>query len=81
MSSGNLVASNPHMANFKAFLSKVGIMVEGHIFCFSKLIRVLNIYAPYSNRLEFWEGVFYSSILDDNSLIVAGDFNLTLSPD
>ena len=67
------------MANFKYFLSMERIMMEGHIFGYDKLIIVLNIYAPHSNRQYFWEGVFNSGILDDNSLIVAGDFNLTMS--
>lgn len=44
-------------------------------------IRVLNIYVPYHRHLEFSNSVVASSILNDHSLIVVGDLNLTLSMD
>ena len=49
-------------------------------FCqgYSKKIRILNIYAPYNNRLEFCEENFHFGILVGRSLIVAGDFNFMM---
>ena len=59
----------------------MGILAEGQLLGYAKVIRVLNMYAPYSIRLEYWEIVFEYGIMDDRSLIVARDFNLTLSQD
>ena len=69
------------MAKLKAFNTPPGILVQGHLLGYAKMIKILNIYAPYSRRLEFWESIFSSVLLDDRSLIVDGDLNLTLSMD
>ena len=81
LSGGTLVAWNPQMADLKAFITTAGIMVEGHFLGYLKVIRILNNYAPYNISQEFWENIFQSALLDDRSLIVAGDLNLTLSMD
>eukprot|EP00253_Pinus_taeda_P024733 PITA_24733 len=43
--------------------------------------NLLNVYAPCRNRSPFWERLFASEILDIDSLLLAGDLNVTLSPD
>ena len=69
------------MANLKAFITTAGIMVEGYLLGYLKITRILNIYAPYRIRKELWDNIFHSGLLDDKSLIVVGDLNLTLSLD
>ena len=55
---GTLIAWNHHVANLRDFITVAGILVEGFTHVFSKILRILNIYAPYSKRLEFWEEIF-----------------------
>lgn len=50
-------------------------------FCYVCPINILNIYAPYKNRLPFWEKLFASEIFDIESLMIAGDLNVTLNPE
>ena len=75
------MAYNPQVVDLKAFITYVGIMVERHIIGYPKVLRILNIYAPYSKRLEFWKNIFQFGLLDNRSLIVAGYFYLMLSMD
>eukprot|EP00253_Pinus_taeda_P002292 PITA_02292 len=72
---------DPVWIKAKAFKCCVGIMmsalVRGHAF----ILNLLNVYAPCRNRSPFWERLFASEILDIDSLLLAGDLNVTLSPD
>jgi len=77
-SGGLLTAWDPGIGDFKAFHTCAGIMVEGLIKGFSEVIRVLNIYAPYRDRLPFWERIVSHNILLLDNLIIGGDLNMTL---
>eukprot|EP00253_Pinus_taeda_P020761 PITA_20761 len=81
LSGGLAVLWDPVWIKAKAFKCCAGIMmsalVRGHAF----ILNLLNVYAPCRNRSPFWERLFASEILDIDSLLLAGDLNVTLSPD
>ena len=77
---GTLVSWNPEVADLRDFVTTASILVEGSLKGFYHTIRILNVYAPYHNRWSFWEWIHQSSILQDKSLILAQDLNLTVSP-
>ena len=79
LSGGLLLAWDPSYADLRSFVTVVRMMVEGNIKGFKSSIRIRNVYGPYSHRQDFWENVERVVLLQDNSLILAGDFNLTLS--
>lgn len=77
--SGGLVALwDPHWVEACAFKCSVGILISASIRGRPQKINLLNVYAPYRNRLPFWDNLFKSEILDIESLLIAGDLNLTL---
>ena len=41
-------------------------------------LNILNIYGPYNNRVEFWETLKNSIIIQKENLIIGGDLNFTL---
>lgn len=58
---------DPHVFNLRAFKFVVGIGFQrGSNMC----MRLLNIYAPFSNKKVFWDRVDASGI-EVNSLILA----------
>lgn len=44
------------------------------------MIQVLNVYGPYSGRRAFWDRLEATGLINDPSLILAGDLNFTLCP-
>eukprot|EP00253_Pinus_taeda_P027392 PITA_27392 len=80
LSGGLAVLWDPVWIKAKAYKCCAGILisasVRGHVF----MLNFLNIYAPCRNRLPFWERLFASEILDIESLLLAGDLNVTLNP-
>jgi len=54
-SGGILSIWNPLIDNLKPFSSHLGILLEGMIKGFDKMIIIINCYDPYSQRKEFWE--------------------------
>ena len=50
-SRGLLSAWNPKKANFDAFHSVAGILLEGKLFNSDQVVKVVNCYGSYLNRL------------------------------
>lgn len=40
--------------------------------------RIINVYAPYHNRVEFWNHLLQLSLMNSNNLILGGDLNFTI---
>ena len=53
--------------------------MEGKIGFIDKYVTILNMYAPYKNRDIFLVSLSYSSLLNVDNLIMAGDLNFTTS--
>lgn len=79
LSGGLAVMWDPSWINAKAYKCFVGIFISVGFRGHSIPINTLNIYAPYKNRSHFWEKFFDSEIFDIDSLMTAGDLNITLS--
>ena len=43
-----------------------------------KVIKIINIYGPYSNRQVFWENNFHSNLLSEEYVFAGGDFNFNV---
>ena len=41
-------------------------------------MHILNVYAPYKDRRQFWDRIDVSGLLSIDNLILDGDLNLTL---
>eukprot|EP00253_Pinus_taeda_P024864 PITA_24864 len=79
--SGGLAALwDPNWIDAKAFKCCAGIMLSATVRGHAQCLNLLNVYAPYKNRTPFWDNFFASGILDMDSLLIAGDLNVTLSP-
>lgn len=70
---------DPSWIKAKAYKCFAGILISMVIRGYSCPINILNICAPYKNRSHFWDKFFYLEILDIDSLMIAGDLNITLS--
>eukprot|EP00253_Pinus_taeda_P002472 PITA_02472 len=81
LSGGLAVLWDPSWINAKAYKCFAGILITVVIRGYSSPINILNIYAPYKNRSHFWEKFFDSEIFDIDSLMIAGDLNITLCPE
>lgn len=40
--------------------------------------RIINVYTPYHNRVEFWNHLKQLSLMNSNNLILGGDLNFTI---
>ena len=77
--SGGLVAAwNPKNYFFKPFMTCVRILLEGKVLGFEKFLHLLNIYAPYKDRKQFWDKIEVSCMLSVENLVIVGDLNMTL---
>ena len=43
-----------------------------------KVIKIINIYGPYSNTQVFWENNFNSNLLNEEYVFAGGDFNFNV---
>lgn len=80
-SGGLAVLWDPVWIKAKAFKCFAGILISALVRGQDLNINILNAYVPYKNRLPFWERLFASEILEIETLMIAGDLNMTLSSD
>jgi endonuclease/exonuclease/phosphatase family metal-dependent hydrolase len=78
-SGGLLVAWDPIMFELEPFLCCGGILMTGTCCANKRQVNLLNVYGPCTDRLAFWTKVSTLGLLAKPNLIVAGDFNFTLS--
>ena len=76
---GTLLSWNPLVDGHNPFHTVVGIIEEGNLRCLKKRIRILNVYGPYQNMRLFLDCIANDGFLNDSSLIMVGDLNLTMS--
>lgn len=63
---------------FKTYKSAADILLSGFQKGSKIYLGLINVYAPYSDGKGLWGRVEDSGILDLSSLIMVGDFNLTM---
>jgi hypothetical protein len=78
-SGGLLVAWDPSKFDLKPYVCCGGLLVTGSSYELKEQISFLNVYGPCSDRKTFWEKIGDRGILSLKHLIVAGDFNFTMS--
>lgn len=81
LSGGLAVLWDPRWINAKAYSCLVGILISAHVRGLKCRINILNIYAPFRNKSDYWDRLFASEVFDIDSLLVAGDMNITFSSD
>ena len=59
---------NPSLVDFRRYNSPTGIILEGRIRGCDHPVKVVNYYAPYVGREEFWNEVDSSDILQKDFL-------------
>eukprot|EP00253_Pinus_taeda_P023722 PITA_23722 len=69
---------DPSRVRAKAYKCFAGIIISAAIRGFDIPLNILNLYAPYRNKNQFWSSFFSSAIVEIEHLVIAGDFNLTL---
>jgi hypothetical protein len=80
--SGGLLASwDPTCFEFAPVLSVGGILLSGSCLTTKRKLTLLNVYAPCKDRKLFWEKVDRAGLLALDNLILAGDLNLSTSPE
>lgn len=57
----------------------VGILLEGYLKLVEKDIKVLNMYAPYTDWRTFWQQQGWEIFFKDPILIIGEKFNLVTS--
>jgi len=78
-SGGLLVAWDPSKFDLKHYVCCGGLIVTGSSYELREKISFLNVYGPCSDRKTLWEKIGDRGILSPKHLIVAGDFNFTMS--
>jgi hypothetical protein len=72
-------AWNPRKAEFDAFLTPAGILLEGVVKDTNLKVKLINCYGSYADRVVFWEELKRIGIFDEENLILGGDLNFTIS--
>lgn len=72
---------DPQWIFAKAYKCFADIVISAYIRGKGFPINILNTYVPYKNKIPFWEKFFASNLFDIESLMIAGDLNVTLRPD
>jgi hypothetical protein len=57
MSGGLGVAWNPLKTNFKYFKCCAGLLLKGRFRGLVNAIKLINFYAPFSRRIDFWDKI------------------------
>ena len=66
-------------ADLRAFKTCAGLLLKGILKGFESLVHLLNVYGPYSNRMQFWDRANSSGLLSLPNLLLACDLNFTWS--
>lgn len=74
-----LVCWDPLVLDVQSFQLTGCLCLEGQFWGLNWHVKVLNVYGPYLERVDFWKKLLDLGILFDPGLILAGDLNLTLS--
>jgi hypothetical protein len=80
-SGGLLAAWDPTFFDLSPYLTVGGILLTGKNIFNNREVALLNVYAPCTNQISFWKIVEGSGLLNVKNLILAGDFNILLSPE
>lgn len=75
---GFLFCWNPNVGYFSPFSIGGCILLEGTIRGFNYPAKIFIVYNPYFDKQLFWDGLLSFGILNDPSLILEGDLNLTV---
>jgi len=81
LSGGLEVLWDPSWIKVKTYSCLAGILISAKIRGHKFPINILNMYAPYRDRMIFWDKILESEIFDLENLLIAGDLNLTLNMD
>lgn len=81
LSGGLAVLWDPSWIKVKTYGCLVGILISAKLRGHKFPINILNMYAPYRDRMIFWAKISDSEIFDLENLLIVGDLNLTLSMD
>lgn len=76
-SGGLAVAWDANVFDLKAFSTPWGILLKGFFRSGQHYISLLNCYAPYRERQNFWNALRGSGLMNLHDLIIAGDLNFT----
>lgn len=71
---------NPNIYDLVAYNSCAGTIVSRYKKGSTRLIRISNIYAPYTRPRNFWDKVTKSRVFKLSSNIICSDLNFTLGP-
>ena len=78
-SGGTLVGWNPTVADLRAYNTGAGFLLFGNLKGFEVPVHLLNVYGPYSHRVNFWNDILTTGIISLPNLILVGDLNFTWS--
>jgi len=71
---------NPSIYDLVAYNLCVGIIMSGYKRGTTRQIRIMNIYALYTRRKQFWDRVTKYSVFGLSSIIIVGDLNFSMGP-
>jgi exonuclease III len=78
-SGGLLVSWDPSKFDLTSYISCGGLFLKGTSLELKRHISFLNVYGPCTNIKDFWDKVMDRGLLSHKNMIVARDFNFTLS--
>lgn len=69
---------NPKTIELKAYISCAGIILSDHLAGSNHRLCIINSYAPFIGRRQYWDQVTGSGLLGIDSLIIVGDLNFSM---